>query len=212
MNKIKVLVADSSEIYALGIARSLSESEDIQIFNHAYTSRQVIDTVQKSKPDIVIIGPDLLNQDEAIICENIRDLHSEVKVMVLISPENLKPLLNTIISTGVTGILPRNINPNELVESVIEMAKLGATIHPTVMPQILTMLQKGQEERPAIEILLSTREREVIELLAEGGSNREIANTLFISENTVKSHLKRICSKLNTDNRVDLARHVLLNK
>lgn len=212
MNKIKVLVADSSEIYALGIVRSLSESEDIQIFNHAYTSRQVIDTVQKSKPDIVIIGPDLLNQDEAIICENIRDLHSEVKVMVLISPENLKPLLNTIISTGVTGILPRNINPNELVESVIEMAKLGATIHPTVMPQILTMLQKGQEERPAIEILLSTREREVIELLAEGGSNREIANTLFISENTVKSHLKRICSKLNTDNRVDLARHVLLNK
>ena len=212
MNKIKVLVAGSSEIYALGLARSLSEDERIEIFDHVYSGRHVTDKTDEIKPDIVLIDSALLQNNGAKVLEMLHELHPEVKVMVLIPPEHMNSILDRAINAGAKGILPKNISPTELVESVVETAEFGASVHPTMLPQILEKLVETQPEKPVIENPLSIREIEVIELVAEGKSNRAIAEILFISENTVKGHIKRICNKLNVDNRIEIARYVLLDR
>ena len=212
MNKIKVLVADSSQIYALGLAQSLAEDERIEVFNHVYNGRHVTDMTDEIKPDIILIDSTLLKNDGAKVLEMLHELHPDVKVIVLIPPENTKSILDKVINAGAKGILPKNVNPKELIKSVVETAEFGATIHPTMLPQILEKLVETMPEKPAIENPLSIREIEVIELVAEGKSNRAIAEILFISENTVKGHIKRICNKLNVDNRIEMARYVLLNK
>lgn len=213
MNKIKVLVADSSQIYALGLVHSLSESERIEVFNHVHSWQYVIGEIDQVKPDIILIDCQLLDQEDGSGGpEMLQALYPKIKVIVLITPENMSSLINKAINAGAKGLLPRNISPAELVKSVIETATLGAAIHPTMLPQILERLTTQLQKKPVVEILLSTREREVLELVAEGKSNREIAETLFLSENTVKGHIKRICNKLNVDNRVEMARYVLLQK
>lgn len=213
MKKIKVFVADSSQIYALGLAKSLSEDERIEIFNHIYTMRHVIDNMGQIKPDIVLIDTTLLNHDDDdTILEILQRLYAKVKIIALIPPEDTRSSINKAVNAGAKSIVPKNISPTELIECVIETANGGTSIYPTLLPQILEKLAAKLEERPVIENPLSTREIEVIELVAEGKSNHDIAQILFLSENTVKGHLKRICRKLNIDNRVEMTRYVLLNR
>ena len=211
MDKIRVLVADSSQIYALGLAQSLLEDGRIEVFNHVYSGQHVIDMTEKIRPDIILIDSGLLNHDGTSVLGMLQELYPEVKVIVLIPPDDMKSILDNAIDRGAKGILPKNISPAELVESVIEMAEFGAAIHPTMLPQILEKLVAGHREKPEALVHLSIREREVIELVAAGRANRDIAETLFISENTVKGHLRRISYKLKVNNRVELARYVMLN-
>ena len=212
MDKIKVLVADSSQIYAIGLAQSLSEDERIEVFNHVYSERSVIDMTGQVKPDIILMDLGLLNHGGTSVLGMLQERYPEVKVIVLIPPENMESILDKAINTGVKGVLPKNISPTELVKSVVETAEFGASIHPTILPQILEKLAERQQEKPEASVRLSVREREVIELIAAGSTNRHIAETLFISVNTVKGHLRRINFKLKVNNRIELARYVLLNK
>ena len=211
-NKIKVLIAGGSEIYSIGLFHSLSEDERIEVFNHVHSGRHVIDMVEQIKPDIILIDSELLNHDEGTgVSGTLQELYPEVNVIVLVYPENIEPLLDKAINAGVRGILPKTISSQELLKSIIDTVELGATIHPTVMPQILQRLAVRQQNKLVVGPLLSEREREITELVAEGKSNRDIAEILFISENTVKGHVRRIRNKLNIDNRIEMARYVLLN-
>ena len=212
MDRIRVLVADSSPIYAFGLAQLLSEDGRIEVFNHVYSGRHVIDMMGQVRPEIVLIDSGLINHDGAKVLEMLQELHPEVKVIVLTNPENAKSILDKAVNAGAKGILPKNIKPKELIKSVIETAKFGASVHPTMLPQILEKLMTGHQEKPEVSVQLSVREREVIELVAAGRVNRDIAETLCISENTVKSHLRRISSKLKISSRIELARYVMLNR
>ena len=212
MDRIKVLVASKSQIYALGLFHLLAEDERIEVFNHAHSGQYVIDVVGKINPDIILIDSELLNYDRAGVHKTLHELYSEVKVIVLITPENMRTFLDDAINAGVRGIMPKNISPMELVKGVVETAEFGAAIHPTVMPQILEKMMARIQGKPVEKPLWSDRERDIMELAAEGKSNRAIADILFISVNTVKSHIKRICDKLNVDNRIEIARYVLLDK
>jgi len=211
MSKIKVLVADNSQIYALGLCQSLSEDKRIEVFNHVYNGRHVLDVIGETKPDIILIDSGLLDYDGITVLEMLQKLYPDVKIVVLVPPENITSTLDSAINAGAKGLIPKTISPTELVKCIIETAEGGASIHPTMLPQILEKLAAKLKEKPA-ENPLSFREIEVIELVAEGKSNREIAEDLFISENTVKGHIKRICNKLNIENRIEMARYVLLNR
>lgn len=164
------------------------------------------------RPDIALIDADLLDCDCITILEMTQELYPEVKVIVLIPSENITSILDNALYVGAKGFLPKTINPKELLKSIIDAEKLGATIHPTLIPQIFKKLSERPQNISLPKQSLSDREWEVMNLVAQGKSNREIAEDLFISENTVKGHIRRISNKLNIDNRVDIARYVLLNK
>lgn len=212
MDRIKVLVASGSQIYALGLIHSLIDDERIEVYNHTYSEHYVIEMAGQVNPDIILIDFELLNRKGDRVPEILQEIFPEVKVIVLIPPENIESFLDNAINAGVRGILPETINPVDLVKSIIDTAQIGAAIHPTLIPLILKKLTTRLRDKPAIEHHLSDREREILELVAKGKTNREIAESLFVSENTVKGHVRRICYKLNIENRVEMARYMLLNK
>ena len=212
MDRIKVLVADSSEIYALGLFHSLAENERIKVLNSTYDGQGVIDKVEKLKPDIVVIDSQLPEQGGIRVTEMLQEMYPEVKAIILTPPEKAEALFDSAINAGAKGFLSKTVKPTELVKGVIETANGGVAICPTMIPLLLEKLAERRQKKTEVEILLTTREREVMELVAKGISNHEIAVTLFISENTVKGHIRKIIDKLKVHNRVEMARYVLLNK
>ena len=211
MDKIKVLIADNSPIFALGLRQALSGHDRIEVIDHVYDGQQVIDKTEELKPDIILMDLQLPRHDGIKVTEMLHEIHPEVKVIILASPEKTEAIFESAIRAGAKGFLLRTVNPMELAKGIVETVDGGAAICPTLIPLILGKLA-ARREKPVVGLLLSAREKEVMEQVAEGKSNRDIAETLFISENTVKGHLRRIIDKLKVTNRVEVARYVMLNE
>jgi len=212
-NIIKVLVADSAPIFAFGLSQALVTGDGgrIEVIGQAYNGKEVLDKTEELNPDVVVMAIDLAGYNGIQVTEMLRDLHPEVKVIILAPIENAESIFESAIAAGAKGFLSKTINPVELVKGVIETADVGAVICPSLIPLLMGKLAERRIDKPVVGLLLSPREREVMELVAEGLGNREIAEALFISENTVKGHLRRIIDKLKVNNRVEVARYVLLN-
>ena len=214
INRIKVLVADSAPIFAFGLSQALSTGERIEVIGQAYDGQEVIDKTDKLRPDIVVMDLNLSGLDGIKVTEILREIHPEVKVIVLAPLENSENFLEDVIAAGAKGFLSKNVSTVELVKGIIATADIGAAISPTMIPSLMAKMAKlseGGAEKQEVRILLSAREREIIELVAAGMGNHEIAETLFISENTVKGHIRRITDKLKVNNRVEVARYVILS-
>jgi DNA-binding NarL/FixJ family response regulator len=210
-NNIRVIVADSAPIFASGLSQALSTEERIEVVGQAYNGKEVIDKTDELGPDIIVMDVNLSGYDGIKVTEILREIHPEVKVIILAPPENAENLLYSVIGAGAKGFLPKTISPIELIKGVVETADIGAAIYPTMIPLLMGKLAEKPVYKPVAGFILSAREREVMRLVAEGMGNREIAQTLVISENTVKGHLRRIIDKLKVNNRVEVARYVLLN-
>jgi len=211
MKKIKVLVADRLPILAYGLAQVLSADERIEVINQAYTTHDVIAKAEKTQLDIIIIDAQLLSYEGVRVTKILRELQPGVKFIILTSPEDAKTHLDIAVNVQTEGFLLKTIKPGELVECVIETVMGGTAFSPKLMSLILDEITSGQRPKEVAGMSLSIREMEIIEKVAEGMGNREIAETLFTSENTVKGHLRRICGKLKVNNRVEVARYLFLN-
>lgn len=210
-DRIKVLVADSSAIFIAGLATVLLGHKRIEVVDHAHDGQEVLDKTKDLHPDIVLMDAELPGHGGIRATEMLQGLYPEVKVVILTPPAGTEALLHSAIRAGVKGFLIKTVSSTELINSIIQTADEGASISPKLMPLILGKLAAG-EEKPVVRITLSIREREVMELVADGKNNREIGEALFISENTVKGHLRRIIDKLQVNNRVEVARYVLLKQ
>ena len=210
-NSIKVLVADSAPIFAFGLSQALSTGDRIEVVGQAHNGQEVIDKTAELGPDIIVMEANLSGHDGIKVTEMLRELYPEVKVIILAPPESAESLLESAIGAGAKGFLSKNVSTVELVKGIIETADVGAAISPMMIPLLMAKLSEGGVEKQEVRIPLSAREREVIELVAAGMGNHEIAETLFISENTVKGHLRRITDKLKVNNRVEVARYVILS-
>lgn len=212
MGSIKVFIADKSPIFVSGMAQVLSGDESVEVVGQAISGQDVIDKIQMLNPDVLVMDAHLPKHGGIQVLEMLQEQHPKIKVIILAPPDNIEALLDSVLSAGAKGILPNTISPTELVKGIVETADGGIAISPTMIPLILDKLVERRRGRQEVAPVLSIREREVLELVADGMCNREIAETLIISENTVKGHVRRIIDKLNVNNRVELVRYVLINE
>ena len=211
MESIKVFIADRSPIFVSGLSQILSGEERIEVVGQAHSGQDVIDKIETLHPDVVLMDANLPEHGGIQVLEMLKEQSPSSKVIILTPPDKIEALLDSALNAGAKGFLPNNISPKELVKGVIKMADEGAAIGPTVIPLIFDKLVERRQEKPVMGIDLSARETEIMGLVAEGMGNHDIAETLFISENTVKGHIRRIIDKLKVNNRVEIARYVLLN-
>lgn len=211
MGSVKVFIADKSPIFTVGLAQVLSSDERIEVVGQAHSGQDVIDRIEALNTDVVVMDFHLPEHGGIQVLKMLQKRHPGIKVIILTPPDNAEALLDSVLDAGAKGFLPNTISPAELVEGVVETAGGGVAISHMVIPLILNKLVEKRREKPNMENVLSTREREVTVLVAKGMGNREIAETLFITENTVKGHIRRIIDKLRVNNRVEVARYVLLN-
>jgi DNA-binding NarL/FixJ family response regulator len=205
---IKILIADDHQLFREGLITLLSESQEIEILAQTDNGKQTIDKAKKLNPDIVImdIGMPLINGIEATGI-----LHVEapgIKVIALTMHAE-KHFIKGMLEAGAYGYLFKNCAYDELIEA-IHTVYSGKKYLSNDITEVIIHDYIGQEKAAhSNETQLSEREQEILKLIAEGKSSREISDTLFISVKTVGTHKQHILEKLNLNSTADLVKYAI---
>lgn len=201
MDRIRVLIVDDHHLFRRGVSALLSDREDLEVVGEAASGIEAIDRARDLMPDVVLMDIKMPEMDGLAATRQLKAEMPYVRIMMLTVSETDEDLFEAI-KAGASGYLLKNVDPETLVASVLQVQRGEVPIAPTMAVKILRELAAPPE---ASVQPLTARERQVLELLAGGKANKEIAFTLKISENTVKNHLRNILEKLHLQNRVQAA-------
>ena len=205
MTTIKILIADDHGILREGLKMVLGLEEDCQVVGEAASGKEAIQQAAVLRPDVVLM--DVLMQDTNGIdaCRQIRSALPDTKVLMLTSHE-AAPAVEASVLAGASGYLLKNGGREDLLRGIRAVARGESLLSPSVTSQVLERFADlTRKEQQRENDLLSNREKEVLVLVAQGMTNREIASELIISENTVRNHLSHILDKLDLSRRSQVA-------
>ncbi|NJD60856.1 MAG: response regulator transcription factor [Anaerolineae bacterium] len=210
--KIKVLIVDDHLVVRQGLRTFLELLDDISVVGEAEDGEEAVEQVRALKPDVVLMDLVMPHMDGITATQQVLGLGLPTKVIALTSfTEDDKVF--PAIQAGAASYLLKNVSPDELAEAIRAVYHGEARLHPDItrklMQQVSQMRSAPQEN---ISNELTEREIEVLRLVATGSNNREIAQKLFISEKTVKTHVSNILGKLNLEQRTQLVIYAIKNK
>ena len=195
MKRIKVLIADDHDLVREGISKLLELYDDIEVIGEAGDGLETVNLVRNQLPDLVLLDLNMPRMDGITTIRKIKEISSKVKVLILTIHDG-EEYVYEVVKAGAEGFIAKDIKPEELKTSIERVIK-GERVFPPGLDvdcSTETVASRQVEE-------LSSRGQEVLELLAQGMSNRNIAETLFISEKTVKNHVSNILKKLVVNDR-----------
>jgi len=203
---IRVVLADDEQLLRAGFRMILDAHQDFEVVAEAGDGRAAILAAEEHRPDVVIMDVRMPEMDGVAATEIITQRWPEVRVLIL-TTFDLDEYAFAGLRAGASGFLLKNAPPAELVSAIRTVAAGEAVVAPRVTRRLLdtfaqrmpTATQESRDERLA---QLTEREREVLQAIALGQSNQEIASSLCLSEATVKSHVSRILAKLSVRDRV----------
>lgn len=198
---LRVLLVDDHPLFRRGVKEAL-EQGGVGVVGEATNGKEAVELAQELKPDVVLM--DLLMPVLGGL-EATAVLHKEMPqlgILILTVSEKEKDLAQAL-KFGARGYILKNASPQELLEAVQKVARGEVCISPVMAAKLLT--EFPGEEQPS----LTEREREVLGLVAKGATNKQIAEKLFIAENTVKVHLRNILDKLHLKNRAEAAAYAV---
>jgi len=207
VNKIKVLVVDDHAIMRDGIRALLGLHDDIEIVGEASEGKEAIEKVRELAPDVVVMDIAMPGMDGLEATRRIRKKSPKVKVLVLTQHDNREYILSAI-KAGTTGYVPKRALGSDLVSAIRTVYKGDSFLYPSAAAALIEdYLQQAKREEPYDR--LTAREREILKLIAEGHTSREIAEMLFVSLKTVLGHRTKIMEKLDLHNRSELIRYAM---
>ena len=213
MRSIRVLLVDDHPLFRKGLASLLAREKGFEVVGEAQDGAEALNKTKNLKPDLVLMDIYMPGGNGLEATRRIREALSSVKVVILTVSEEDKNLFEAI-KCGAHGYLLKKVEPEELFRMLRGVFRGEAPISRATAAKILNefaaQAHRATEEMP--EEKLTPKEREVIELLTKGWTNKEIGNKLRITENTVKNHLKNILDKLHLENRVQAATFALQHK
>lgn len=215
MPNIKIMLVDDHQIVRDGIKALLESLENVQVIGEASNAKELLEKLKNCKPDIIVTDismPDISGIELTKII-NEKEEFSGIKVLILSMFTNEDFIFNAI-KAGANGYLPKNTTRRELFEAVNTIYNGDDYFSESISNIILkSYVKKAQnEELTEKKESLSVRETEILKLFAQGLSNQEIADKLFISIRTVESHKNHIMQKLELKSTVDLIKFAIKNK
>jgi DNA-binding NarL/FixJ family response regulator len=209
-----ILLADKHVMFRRAIRRILQSMVDVEVVGEARDGFEVLEFLKKTSPQLIILGISMpyLRGLEAI--REIKIINPEVKVLILTMHREME-YMEYALSAGAEGYLLKEDSDRELITAIDTLKKGGTYISPLLSTQLVDLLVRKsrpktkQPEKP--KELLTNRERMIIKLVAEGKSNKEIGQVLFISRKTVEQHRAHILKKLNLKKTADLIRYAIDN-
>jgi len=203
-----VLVADDHGIVREGLRRLLEAEDDLQVVGEARDGREVLQQVEELKPEIVVLDISMPRLGGLETLERLRSNHPDVKV-ILLSVHGDAPFIQSAISLGADGYVLKNGRAAEIVTAIRAVTRGGSYFSPVVAREIVEQLRTPQGRIQEPFSVLSTREREVLHLIAEGMSAKEVASELSISTKTVEAHRTSLMRKLGVRKATELVRYAL---
>ncbi|MFZ7931669.1 response regulator [Bacillus thuringiensis] len=211
--KIKVLLVDDHTVVLKGLAFFLSTQEDLELVGEANNGKEALVKVGETNPDVILMDLYMPEMDGVEATSYIKKEYPNVKVIVLTSFSDQAHVLPAL-RAGASGYILKDVEPDQLVEAIRSAYKGNIQLHPDIANALLsqTLPVEEKEEEHSIQVdVLTARENEVLQLLAKGMSNKEIASVLVITEKTVKAHVSSILSKLNLSDRTQAALYAVKN-
>lgn len=208
MKKARVLLVDDHSLFRKGIASLLGDLKEIEIVGEAGNGQEGIEKARQLKPDIIIMDVEMPKVSGVEAVKVIKNELPQTKVVMLTISEEDADLFNSL-KNGAQGYLLKSMEPEELIKEVKDLVNGEVALTKSLAGKILAEFTKICEirkpSRNHVQYNLTEREEEVLKLVAQGITNKEIAQSLQISENTVKNHLYNIMEKLHLKNRVQIA-------
>ncbi|MCH5671930.1 response regulator [Streptomyces gilvus] len=203
---IRVFLLDDHEVVRRGVHDLLDDEPDISVVGEAATAEQALVRVPALRPQVAVLDVRLPDGDGVSVCRELRSRLPELACLMLTSFDDEEALLDSIMA-GAAGYVLKQIQGSDLVSAVRTVASGQSLLDPSATTRLMARLRQDQqkEEEPDTLPGLTDRERQILALIGEGLTNRQIGRRLFLAEKTVKNHISRLLAKLGVERRIQAA-------
>lgn len=202
-DRIRVFLLDDHEIVRRGIADLLGAEPDIEIVGEAGTVAAALARIPATRPTVAVLDARLPDGSGLDVCRDIRTQHPEIQCLILTSYDDDEALF-TAVMAGAAGYLLKEIRGSSLVDAIRQVAAGGSLMDPKVTGRLLARLREGEPRDKRVEGL-TARDRDILALIAEGLTNRQIGERLHLAEKTVKNYVSSLLAKLGMQRRTQAA-------
>jgi two-component system response regulator DevR len=200
---VRVFLLDDHEVVRRGVRDLLEQSGEIEVVGEAGTAEEGLTRIPPTRPDVAVIDMRLPDGNGVEVCREIRSRDASINCLILTSFSDDEALFDAIMA-GAAGYLLKQIKGTDLVDAVKRVAAGQSLLDPEVTARVLERLRTPPEEDERLA-RLSEQERKILDLIAEGLTNRQIAERMFLAEKTVKNYVSNLLSKLGMERRTEAA-------
>ncbi|GHJ09336.1 response regulator transcription factor [Micromonospora rifamycinica] len=200
---IRVFLLDDHEVVRRGLADLLQSSGDIEVVGESGSAQEAARRIPALRPDVAILDARLPDGNGIDVCRDVRAVDSSIKGLILTSYEDDEALFAAIMA-GAAGYVLKQIRGTDLVDAVRRVAAGQSLLDPAITTRVLERIRSGVEQPRELKSL-TEQERRILEYVAEGLTNREIAGKMFLAEKTVKNYVSSVLAKLGLERRTQAA-------
>jgi two-component system response regulator DevR len=200
---IRVFLLDDHEVVRRGLRELLETFDDMEIVGEAGTAEEAVSRIPPTRPDVAIVDMRLPDGDGVEVCREVRSRDPKIQCLILTSFDDDEALFDSIMA-GAAGYLLKQIRGTDLVDAIRRVASGQSMLDPAVTTRVLQFVRHGDEEQERLD-RLTEQERKILDLIAEGLTNRQIAERMFLAEKTVKNYVSNLLSKLGMERRTEAA-------
>ena len=207
--KLRVLIAEDQQLMVRMLAAFVGGQPDIEVVGEVPDGRQAVEFCRENAPDLVLMDVSMPEMDGLSATREIREISPSTAVIILTVHEDKTYVLQAI-RAGAKGYIHKNCTPDELTDAIRAVGSGNISISPSIVQKMRVRGERNSAPRPPdTEARMTQREIEVLGALAEGKSNKQIAQDLYISERTVRNHALNIYKKLRVHNRAQAILHAV---
>jgi DNA-binding NarL/FixJ family response regulator len=200
---IRVFLLDDHEIVRRGVRELLESSDGIEVVGEASTAEQALDRIPLTSPDVAVLDVQLPDGSGVEVCRELVSADPDMACLMLTSFTDDEALLDAVIA-GARGYILKDVRGTDIVESVRRVARGDSLLDPALVARARDRLRRGAEEDERLKGL-TPQEHRILGLLAEGRTNRQIAEEMFLAEKTVKNYVSNLLSKMGMSRRTEAA-------
>jgi DNA-binding NarL/FixJ family response regulator len=200
---VRVFLLDDHEVVRRGLRELLESEDDIEVVGEAGTAAEALARIPPTRPDVAVLDIRLPDGNGVEVCREVRARHPEIQCLILTSYSEDEALFQAIMA-GASGYLLKQVKGTDLVDGVRRVATGQSLLDPSVTAAVLERLRKGPETDERLAHL-TDQERRILDLVADGLTNRQIAEQVHLAEKTVKNYVSNILSKLGMQRRTQAA-------
>lgn len=200
---IRVFLLDDHEVVRRGLHDLLESEGDIEVVGESGSVREAIARIPALRPDVAVLDGRLPDGSGIDVCREVRSIDPNIKALILTSYDDDEALFAAILA-GAAGYVLKQIAGNDLIDGVRRVAAGQSLLDPALTARVLERVRKGPEVNEELSAL-TEQERKILTLIAEGLTNRQIGERLFLAEKTVKNYVSSILSKLGLERRTQAA-------
>jgi NarL family two-component system response regulator LiaR len=204
---IKILICDDHAIVRIGLSFLIGANHDMELVGEAVDGEEAVAMAKKLKPDVIIMDLVMPRKDGVTAISEIKKNNQDARILVLTSFSDDKNVFSAI-KAGASGYLLKDSSPEDLLQAINDVYQGKSPLHPVIAQKVIQEMHQPTD-LPPTDDPLSGREVEVLQNVAQGMSNQEIARTLKIKEGTVRIHVGNILNKLQLSNRTQAALYAL---